>query len=279
MAANSFKKMTTKGGVIKRTDTGMFISLDNIFVKEGFNKRDDDERTRQADDDLFNYLMNGGTVPTLEVTPRDEGGVWVVEGHRRRRCYERCRDAGKPVDRIHIMPFVGNDVERLARVMTSNNQLPLTPLEQAQVIKELATTFNLTNQEIAKLVHKSVPTVEKLLTLATANHDVQQIVKNGEVSVGVAVERVREHGENAGKVLEQDRAVAAAAGKKKITKKVIAPEISVKSARRLVELISLAGIDDNGVVTLEGLALAEVLAIVDEHKAISAQRESKGAHS
>jgi hypothetical protein len=49
--------------VIKRTDTGMFISLDNIFVKEGFNKRDDDERTRQADDDLFNYLMNGGTVP------------------------------------------------------------------------------------------------------------------------------------------------------------------------------------------------------------------------
>jgi ParB/RepB/Spo0J family partition protein len=271
MAANSFKKMTRKG-VIKRTDTGMFISLDNIFVKEGFNKRDDDERTRQADDDLFNYLMNGGTVPPLEVTPRDEGGVWVVEGHRRRRCYERCRDAGKPVDRIHIMPFVGNDVERLARVMTSNNQLPLTPLEQAQVIKELATTFNLTTQEIAKLVHKSVPTVEKLLTLATANHDVQQIVKNGEVSVGVAVERVREHGENAGKVLEQDRAVRRR-WQKENHKKIIAPEVSVKSARRLVELISLAGIDDNGVVTLEGLALAEVLAIVDEHKAISAQRE------
>ncbi|WP_354692692.1 chromosome partitioning protein ParB [Phytobacter sp. RSE-02] len=276
MAANSFKLMS-RSGVIKRADTGMFISLNDIHVKEGFNKRDDDERTRLADDALFEYLMNGGTVPPLEVTARNEGGVWVVEGHRRRRCYERCKAAGKPVDHIHIVPFVGNDVERLARVMTSNNQLPLTPLEQAQVIKELATTFNLTTQEIAKLVHKSVPTVEKLLTLATANHDVQQIVKNGEVSVGIAVERVREHGENAGKVLVQDRAVAAAAGKKKITKKVIAPEISVKSARRLVELISLAGIDDNGVVTLEGLALAEVLAIVDEHKAISAQRESKGA--
>ncbi|MEH4660478.1 chromosome partitioning protein ParB [Phytobacter diazotrophicus] len=272
MAANSFKLMS-RSGVIKRADTGMFISLNDIHVKEGFNKRDDDERTRLADDALFEYLMNGGTVPPLEVTARDEGGVWVVEGHRRRRCYERCKAAGKPVDRIQIVPFVGNDVERLARVMTSNNQLPLTPLEQAQVIKELATTFNLTTQEIAKLVHKSVPTVEKLLTLATANHDVQQIVKNGEVSVGVAVERVREHGENAGKVLEQDRAVAAAAGKKKITKKLIAPEVSVKSARRLVELISMAGIDDNGVVTLEGLALAEVLAIVDEHKAISAQRE------
>ncbi|EIH0466461.1 chromosome partitioning protein ParB [Escherichia coli] len=277
--ANSFKLMS-RSGVIKRADTGMFISLNDIHVKEGFNKRDDDERTRQADDDLYNYLMNGGTVPPLEVTARDEGGVWVVEGHRRRRCYERCRDAGKPVDRIHIVPFTGNDVERLARVMTSNNQLALTPLEQAQVVKELAGTFNLTVQEIAKLVHKSAPTVEKLLTLASANHDVQQIVRAGEVSVGVAVDRVREHGENAGKVLQQDRAVAAAAGKNKITKKLIAPEVSVKSARRLVELISKAGIDDNGVVTLEGLVLAEVLAIVDEHKAIAAQRTTnKGAHS
>ena len=142
-------------------------------------------------------------------------------------------------------------------------------------MNELATTVNLTTPEIAKLVHKSAPTVEKLLTLATANHDVQQIVRAGEVSVGVAVDRVREHGENAGKVLQQDRAVAAAAGKSKITKKLIAPEVSVKSARRLVELISLAGIDDSGVVTLEGMVLAEVLAIVDEHKAIAAQKGKK----
>jgi hypothetical protein len=52
--ANSFKQMT-KAGVIKRTDTGMFIALSDIHVREGFNKREDDERTRQADDDLFNY--------------------------------------------------------------------------------------------------------------------------------------------------------------------------------------------------------------------------------
>jgi hypothetical protein len=59
----------SRSGVIKRADTGMFISLDDIHVKEGFNKRDDDERTRLADDALFEYLMNGGTVPPLEVTP------------------------------------------------------------------------------------------------------------------------------------------------------------------------------------------------------------------
>jgi hypothetical protein len=66
--ANSFKQMT-KAGVIKRTDTGMFIALSDIHVREGFNKREDDERTRQADDDLFNYLMNGGSVPRWKLSP------------------------------------------------------------------------------------------------------------------------------------------------------------------------------------------------------------------
>lgn len=269
--ANSFKQMI-KGGVIKRTDTGMFISLADIHVREGFNKREDDERTRQADDDLFHYLMNGGTVPPLEVIARDEGGVWIVEGHRRHRGYTRCRDAGKPVDRIHVMPFMGNDVQRLARIMTSNNQLPLSVVEQAGVIQELATTFNLTTAEIGRLVNKSIPTVEKLLTLSTANHDVQQEVKSGAVSVDVAVDRVKEHGEKAGEVLQQDKAAAAALGKKKVTRSVIAPEISVKKARRLLELVSQAGISDTGVITLGGLAFAEASEIIDEHKSIKANQ-------
>lgn len=265
--ANSFKQMT-RDGSIKRTDTGMFIALSDIHVREGFNKREDDERTRQADDDLFNYLMNGGSVPPLEVIARDEGGVWVVEGHRRRRCYARCAEAGKPVDRIHIMPFNGNDVQRLARIMTSNNQLPLSDMEQAAVIQELHNAFNQTTSEIAKLVNKSVPTVEKLLLLSTANHDVQKEVKSGTVSVDVAVDRVKEFGEKAGEVLQKDKATAAAKGKKKVTRSVITPEISVKKARRLVELISLAGISDSGVISLEGLVHAEVVEILDEHKTI-----------
>ncbi|NHA10142.1 chromosome partitioning protein ParB [Enterobacter roggenkampii] len=275
--ANSFKQMT-KAGVIKRTDTGMFIALSDIHVREGFNKREDDERTRQADDDLFNYLMNGGSVPPLEVIARDEGGVWVVEGHRRRRCYARCAEAGKPVDRIHIMPFNGSDVQRLARIMTSNNQLPLSDMEQAAVIQELHNAFNQTTSEIAKLVNKSVPTVEKLLLLSTANHDVQKEVKSGTVSVDVAVDRVKEFGEKAGEVLQKDKASAAARGKKKVTRSVIEPEISVKKARRLVELISLAGISDTGVISLEGLAHAEASQIIDEHKAIAAQLRKGVSH-
>lgn len=268
--ANSFKKMT-KAGVIKRTDTGMFISLDDIHVREGFNIREDDERTRLANDDLFDYLMNGGVVPPIEVVPRDEGGVYIVEGHRRHLAYQRCRDAGKPVNRIHIMPFYGNDLKQKARIFTSASQLSLSPIDQINGIRDFA-PFNLTPAEIAKEIHKSVAWVEKLIALSNANHDVQKAVKAGEVSVDVAIDRVKEFGEKAGEVLQKDKASAAAKGKKKVTRSVIAPEISVKKARRLVELISLAGISDTGVISLEGLVHAEVVEIIDEHKAIAAQR-------
>ncbi|MFH8134177.1 ParB/RepB/Spo0J family partition protein [Pantoea osteomyelitidis] len=264
--ANSFKQMI-KAGVIKRSDSGMFISLDDIHVKPGFNKREDDERTRQADDALFEFLLGGGIVPPLEVIAKDDGGVWVVEGHRRRRCYERCRAAGKPVNRIHIVPFTGNDVERLARIITSNNQLPLSPLEQSAVIKELA-GFNLTTAEIAKLVNKSLPTVEKLLTLSTANHDVQQSVKAGEVSVDVAVDRVKQHGENAGKVLEKDKAAATAAGKKKVTRSIIAPEISIKKARRVVAIID-SGLKDSASLSLSPDELEELQSLINEHRKLN----------
>jgi len=49
---------------------------------------------------------------------------------------------------------------------------------------------------------------------------------------------------------------------------VIAPEISVKKARRLVELVSMAGISDNGVITFDGLAFTEATAIIDEHNSL-----------
>ncbi|MEG6249530.1 ParB N-terminal domain-containing protein [Enterobacter ludwigii] len=268
--ANSFKQMT-KSGLIKRTDTGMFISLEDIHVREGFNIREDDERTRLANDDLFDYLMNGGVVPPIEVVPRDEGGVYIVEGHRRHLAYQRCRDAGKPVNRIHIMPFYGNDLKQKARIFTSASQLSLSPIDQINGIRDFA-PFNLTPAEIAKEIHKSVAWVEKLIALSNANHDVQKAVKAGEVSVDVAIDRVKEFGEKAGEVLQKDKASAAAKGKKKVTRSVIAPEISVKKARRLVELISLAGISDTGVISLEGLLHAEVVEIIDEYKAIAVQR-------
>lgn len=92
----------------------------------------------------------------------------------------------------------------------------------------------------------------------------------------MAVDRVKEHGERAAEILEQDKAKAAA-GKKKVTKSFITPEISVKKARRAVELLALAQNSYEGVITIEGLALVEVLEIIDEQKRITADRSKAAA--
>ncbi len=71
---------------------------------------------------------------------------------------------------------MANDVERIARIMNSNTQLPLSPYEQSLVVKELA-GFNLSPDEIAALVGKSRATVDKLLAFSQANHDVRRLLE------------------------------------------------------------------------------------------------------
>ncbi|ASL91591.1 chromosome partitioning protein ParB [Serratia marcescens] len=276
--ANSFKQMA-KDGTIKRPDGRMTMRIDDIHVEEGFNKRIESEQTKDDDERLFQHLMKGRPVPPLEVRVRDEGGVWIVEGHRRHRAYVRCREAGKPVDRIQIIPFTGNDVERIARIMNSNTQLPLSPYEQSLVVKELA-GFNLTPDEIASLVGKSRATVDKLLTLTQANHDVQTLVKDGAVAVDAAVERVKEHGEQAGKVLAGDVEKAKAAGKKKVTKSFIAPKFSAPKSRKLVTLLAQAEvreIDGQTAYILPAGTQLDVLAILDEYRSTSGKENPDGS--
>ncbi|HEJ7902343.1 TPA: chromosome partitioning protein ParB [Serratia marcescens] len=273
--ANSFKQMA-KDGTIKRPDGRMTMRIDDIHVEEGFNKRIESEQTKDDDERLFQHLMKGRPVPPLEVRVRDEGGVWIVEGHRRHRAYVRCREAGKPVDRIQIIPFTGNDVERIARIMNSNTQLPLSPYEQSLVVKELA-GFNLTPDEIASLVGKSRATVDKLLTLTQANHDVQTLVKDGAVAVDAAVERVKEHGEQAGKVLAGDVEKAKAAGKKKVTKSFIAPKFSAPKSRKLVTLLAQAEvreIDGQTAYILPAGTQLDVLSILDEYRSTSGKENT-----
>ena len=188
--ANSFNKMIDEK-VIKRGKTSLLIRLDDIHIKEGFNRRVDNERYREANEKLYQYMLTGGKIPNLEVVPRDEGGVWVVEGHRRTLTYHRLRDeAGKPVEWIKIEPFEGNDVDRIARIRTSNEQLPLTDYEEALLVRDLQ-NLNLTADKIAEVLHIPRYKVDNALVLLSANYDVHQLVEEGTVDIPLAVERVK----------------------------------------------------------------------------------------
>lgn len=213
--SNSFSKMIS-AKMIKRTDNGQFIRLEDIHIKPGFNKRRHTEEWDKGIEELTAYLMAGGEVPPLEVYARDDGGVWVVEGHRRTASYRRAKERGAAVEWIHIKQFNGNDAERIARIATSNSQVPLTPLERAEVYAELR-GLNWSPEDIARRMGKDVEHVRRHLDLIDAPTAVQQMVERGEVSATVAVRQTRKHGEKAAEVLQQELAEAQASGKKKVT--------------------------------------------------------------
>lgn len=222
METKSFKQMI-QAGDIKRADA-MKSLLDDIHEEAGFNVRTLDDAFWAGIKQFAEYIAAGGTYPPLEVRPRPGGGVYLVEGHRRRLALIMARDVLRaPIEWVNVVAFNGNDADRVVRIATSATQQPLTPLEMAQVYKRLA-AFGLSADDIAGKVGKTRQHVDQLLILANANTDVHKLVAAGGVSAAVAVDITRKHGENAGKIISDELAKAKAAGKGKVTAGTMKPK-------------------------------------------------------
>lgn len=242
---STFKRMIGDK-TIKRADA-MKIRLEDIHEEPGFNLRD--ETAVDADGVSFEesiralaeFIGAGGTYPALEVRPREEGGVWVVDGYRRRRALTLldsegklprtpARDGGPPEAWISIVPFEGSDAERTLRILTSVENRRLGALEVARGYRRLA-NFGWTTTQIAQGVHKSRTHVEQMLMLANSNSDVQRAINSGQVSASAAVGLVRQHGEQAGQVIEQAAGRAKDEGKTKVTPRMLSdrPRLTVKA--------------------------------------------------
>lgn len=201
--------------------------------------------------------MGGGRIPPLEVRIRDEGGVWIVDGHCRHAAIGRALERGAPLRHpkdgeawIHVVYFEGNDADRTARIITSAVKKPLAPLEVAEGYKRLR-GFGWTPAQIGAKVGKTAEHVLQLLALGDANSDVRAMVNAGKVSATHAAKTARKHGEKASAVLGEQLEVAKARGKKRITASTTAepkPKTSELRAdsRRLDWLIEQRAIVQHG---------------------------------
>jgi ParB family chromosome partitioning protein len=292
-AAKSFKSMI-KDGEIKRADA-MKVRLEDIHEEPGFNLRAEGEDLEQSIESLAQFIAQGGQVPPLEVRPRAEGGVWLVDGHRRRRAFGRIADSIRDASGelwLPVVPFSGNDAERVARVITSQEGRKLNPLELAEGYKRL-TAFNWTPEQIAQKVGKTRQHVDQMLVLASAPTAVQQMVTSGEVAAATAVEVVRKHGDESGAVLSGELDKAKAAGKSKVTAGTMKPkalprEIVEDLVQQVCKVSSRLTTEDRvkldkfhrgeiteGTVVLDIEALLHLELCLDELKRIRADQEAK----
>ena len=217
--------------------------------------------------------MAGGKIPPLEVRPRPESGVWLVDGHRRHAQIGRAIAAGAPLQDkngdvwIDVTAFEGNDADRTARVISSAQGRHLTPLETAFGYAKLA-RFKWDNERISRLERVSPQWVAKMIALAHANSDVHALVRSGAVKASTAIEAVAKHGEGAGAFLQGEFEKAKASGKSRVTpstihgralpRKVVSPLISGVDA-------FMQGLDANQRATLldiqEGRVASETITI------------------
>ncbi|MDH0300651.1 MULTISPECIES: ParB N-terminal domain-containing protein [unclassified Pseudomonas] len=224
--AKSFKQMI-KDGEVRRADA-MKVQLEDLHEEPGFNLRTEGEALELSIDSLAEFIAAGGQVPPLEVRPRAEGGVWLVDGHRRRRALLKLDAAGRLPRTpnkddpavleawVPVIAFEGSDADRVARIITSQENEKLSPLELAEGYKRLR-AFGWSPEQIAKKVGKTRQHVEQVLTVGNANTDVQNLVAAGHVSATTAAQVVREHGDSAGKVLGAELEKAQAHGKTRVT--------------------------------------------------------------
>lgn len=219
----------SRDGTLKRTDVGLFARLEDLHELPGFNIIRDYTSPKYQEDveALVAYLEAGGTVEALEVRPRAEGGLWIVQGHTRRFAYKKMDERGtlartpnkdntKGDAWIQVVPFVGNDADQLLRQATSTKRAETDALGLGRVYNKLL-AMNWTIQQIAERSGEKVATIKRVLDLAGGNTDVHEMVKAGEVKPTLAAAAVRKHGDKAGEVLATQLTQAKAAGKKRVT--------------------------------------------------------------
>ncbi|MGE8636997.1 MAG: ParB/RepB/Spo0J family partition protein [Achromobacter sp.] len=249
----SFKTMI-KDGTIKRADA-MKARYRDIHVKPDFNLRDLDDEYEAGIEDLTAYIMAGGPLPALEVVVLADGsGVELVDGHRRYDAYGRAIARGMPIEWVSIVAFQGNEIDRQARIYTSNRNAPLRPLEAARGFKRFRGA-GLDSAEIAAIVHCSRTHVENYLVLADAERNVQELVRSSQVAADVAIEAVRKLGAKAGEFLSGKVGQAKAAGKTKVT----ASTIHGRALPRKVVSPLISGVD----AFIKGLDASQRATLVD----------------
>lgn len=247
---NTFRKMTDEK-VIKRSDAEK-INYFDIHIEPGFNPEGRTEDCDEDDEDLFNFIKSHGVLalPQWEVRPRQDGGVFIVDGHRRFAQTGRAikeghfkADAKTGLYLIPIKQFGGNDLDRLYRIGTSNKKKDLTPLQFAELCKRAFHGFGQKPAQIAEGFGCSVTAVTNALILASANNDVQQMVKSGQVSATTAIKIQHNSGEDAGPILQKKLEKAKEKGQKKLMPKDFKPKGATKRDLDIAEAVRTAVLD------------------------------------
>ena len=158
-----------------------------------------------AIDELADSIAERGVLQPILLRPHGDG-FEIVAGERRWRAAQRAR--------LHTIPALVREIDdsTAAEIALIENvqREDLNAIEEAEGFRQLIVRHGHTQDNVAKLVHKSRSHVANLLRLLDLPEFVRQSLVRGDISMGHA------------------RAVAAAPDPEELTKEVIAKGLSVR---------------------------------------------------
>jgi ParB-like chromosome segregation protein Spo0J len=223
----------------KRADSIKAL-LSKIKIVNGFNERDfkrEDVRLHIAS--IVSALIAGEPIPALVVwTNPETGDIELVDGECRYWAYTDFAKAypDKFDGYVSVIAYQGTSAQRKALVAKSNSQLPLDPVQRGRVYLSLRDEHNMSRQEIALEMNKSLAHVDQHILLAGGSHEVHQEIEAGTISPTEAVKLIRDHGDDAPAELERRKEAAKELGKGRVTAKLAAPK-KVAPSRPKVDMV------------------------------------------
>lgn len=229
--------------IVKKVD-GFRARLADIKIVDGFNVRTNDDELREHIAGIAGAIAAGLPIPPIEVwVDPDTGAIEAVDGHCRHAAYHLYAESASDFDGwVSVVKFDGTPAQRKARTVNSNTQLRLKPVELGRAYLSLRDEHQMSRQEIAQEVGRSLAHIDQMILLASAGVEVIAAVEAGQISATEAVKLARDHGENAPAELERRKEAAKESGKEKVTAKVApkkkasaSPGFVVSAANALVD--------------------------------------------
>lgn len=211
-----------KQGATKATPRKQFFApFEELYLEPGYNIRDGevDPEKVQAFCEAF---MADEYVPAIGIDVTDKG-LRVNDGQHRYLGAAMAVERGKTELVLQVIDKTGKtDAEKVADMLNANDGTPTSPVARANGYARMKAD-GMTNDQIAKAVHRSPSDVANFLALASCPEDIKAMVSAGQMSYVMAIELSKEHGEEAPAVAAEALEKAKAAGKEKVTKKFTAP--------------------------------------------------------
>lgn len=193
------KKAMAKSGA-KSSQSVWMVPINEIHVIENFNVRCENDKNTTFLTHLVESIENegfhqdkplSGTVKQVD----GEDRVYIYDGHTRLKAAKIAQSKGLPLDHLPVVINKSlNIIDLNVNLIRSNSGLPLSPYEEALVVKRLH-GLGLNQQDIVKRTGLPKNKISDFLSyLLPSPPSIHNWVINEDVSASFAIEMIKKYG-------------------------------------------------------------------------------------